>query len=165
MLMVHNIRVSLIIFVLGIFGGLPSMYLLGENGVMVGVFDQFFVARGLGVEFFLVVFIHGTLELTAIVIAGGAGIMLGKSYLFPGTLSRLQSFKRGAKDGVKIMIGLMPIFALAAFFEGFITRLYNDLSVLTTIIAAASVLFVLWYFILYPIRLVRRMKAQIKEVS
>ena len=90
---------------------------------------------------------------------------MGKSYLFPGTLSRMQSFKRGAKDGVKIMIGLMPIFALAAFFEGFITRLYNDLSVLTTSIAAASVLFVLWYFIWYPIRLVRKMKAQIKEVS
>lgn len=165
MLMIHNIRVSLIIFALGIFGGLPSMYLLGENGVMVGVFDQFFVARGLGVDFLMVVFIHGTLELTAIVIAGGAGIVMGKSYLFPGTLSRMQSFKRGAKDGVKIMIGLMPIFALAAFFEGFITRLYNDLSVLTTSIAAASVLFVLWYFIWYPIRLVRKMKAQIKEVS
>lgn len=163
MLMIHNIRVSLVMFVSGIFAGIPSMYLLAQNAAMVGIFDQFFAARGLGVDFFLVVFVHGTLELTAIIIAGGAGIVLGKSFLFPGTDSRLNAFKRGARDGVKIMIGLMPVFALAAFFEGFITRLYNDISVLTSFIAAISVLFVLWYFILYPIKLARKMKIETTE--
>ena len=162
-IMIHNIRVSLVMFTAGIFGGIPSLYLLGYNGAMVGVFDQFFAARGLGVDFFLVVFIHGTLELTAIVVAGAAGIVLGKSFLFPGTISRLQAFKNGAKDGVKIMIGLMPVFALAAFFEGLITRLYNDVSILTTIIVSLSVLFVIWYFIIYPIRLARKLKKDFNE--
>ncbi|HUM67158.1 MAG TPA: stage II sporulation protein M, partial [Chitinophagaceae bacterium] len=60
------------------------------------------------------------------------------------------------KDGVKIMVGLMPVFGLAAFFEGFITRLYNDISILTTIITSLSVLFVVWYFIIFPIQLGRR---------
>lgn len=55
-----------------------------------------------------------------------------KAFYFPGTIKRMEAFKQGAKDGVKIMIGLMPVFALAAFFEGFITRRYNDVSVLTT---------------------------------
>lgn len=163
MLMIHNIRVSLMMFISGIFAGLPSMYLLGQNAAMVGIFDQFFVANGLGVEFLMVVFVHGTLELTAIIIAGGAGIVLGKSFLFPGTLSRMQSFKNGAKDGVKIMIGLMPVFGLAAFFEGFITRLYNDLSILTTLIASLSVLFVIWYFLIYPVRLARKIQVQTQE--
>ncbi len=162
-LMIHNIRFSLLTFVSGIFCGVPSMYLIAKNAAMVGIFDQFFAARGLGVQFFLVVFVHGTLELTAIVITGAAGIILGKSFLFPGTIKRLSAFKRGAKDGVKIMVGLMPVFGLAAFFEGLITRLYNDISILTTAIVSLSIVFVIWYFIIYPIRLSKRLAVQINE--
>ena len=91
------------------------------------------------------------------IIATAAGLVLGKSFLFPGTIKRIDAFKQGAKDGVKIMIGLIPVFALAAFFEGFITRLYNDISILTTAVFALSVLFVIWYFIIYPIRLGRKL--------
>ncbi len=155
-LMIHNIRVSLLMFASGIFAGIPSLYLLAQNAAMVGIFDQFFAAKGLGLQFFLVVFVHGTLELTALIISGAAGVIMGKSFLFPGTIRRIDALKQGAKDGVKIMIGLMPVFGLAAFFEGFITRLYNDISILTTIITSLSVLFVVWYFIIYPIQLGRR---------
>lgn len=162
-LMIHNIRVSFLMFVSGIFAGVPSLYLSIQNAVMLGTFDQFFTARGFGLDFWLVVFVHGTLEITAIILASAAGIVLGKSFLFPGTIRRLDAFKQGAKDGVKIMVGLMPVFALAAFFEGFITRLYNDISVLTTIIFGLSVLFVIWYFILYPIRLSKKMAVQLNE--
>jgi len=160
-IMINNIRVSFLMFAAGIFCGIPCLYLLAENSVMVGIFDQYFTAKGFGIDFFLVVFIHGTLELTAIIIAGAAGLILGKSFLFPGTIKRMTAFKQGAKDGVKIMIGLMPVFALAAFFEGFITRLYNDISIFTTIIFALSVLFVIWYFIVYPIRLAKKLSLQL----
>ena len=160
-LMIHNIRVSLLMFASGIFAGIPSLYLLSQNAAMVGIFDQFFAAKGLGIQFFLVVFVHGTLELTAIIISGAAGLILGKSFLFPGTIKRIDALKGGAKDGVKIMIGLMPVFALAAFFEGVITRLYNDISVLTTIVTSLSVVFVIWYFVIYPVRLGRKMTAQL----
>ena len=108
--------VSLLMFASGIFACIPTLNFLAQNAAMVGIFDQFFAAKGLGAQFFLVVFVHGTLELTAIIIAGAAGLILGKSFLFPGTIKRLDALKRGAKDGVKIMIGLMPVFALAAFF-------------------------------------------------
>ncbi|MGK2863588.1 MAG: stage II sporulation protein M [Chitinophagaceae bacterium] len=162
-LMIHNIRVSFLMFASGIFAGIPSLNFLVKNAAMVGIFDQFFAAKGLGLQFFLVVFVHGTLELTAIIISGAAGIVLGISFLFPGTIKRIDALKKGAKDGVKIMIGLMPVFALAAFFEGFITRLYNDLSVLTTIITSLSVVFVIWYFVAYPIRLGRKMAKVINE--
>jgi uncharacterized membrane protein SpoIIM required for sporulation len=162
-IMINNIRVSLLMFASGIFCGIPSLYLLAQNSVMVGIFDQFFTAKGFGLQFFLVVFIHGTLELTAIIIAAAAGLILGKSFLFPGTVKRMTAFKQGAKDGVKIMIGLMPVFALAAFFEGFITRLYNDISILTTIIFALSVIFVIWYFIIYPIKLAKKLSLQLNE--
>ncbi len=163
MLMIHNIQVSLLAFISGILCGVPSLYMLCQNAVMVGVFDQLFATHELGIEFWLVVFVHGTLEMTAVIIAVGAGIVLGKSFLFPGTIRRIDAFKQGAKDGTKLIIGLMPVFGLAAFFEGFITRLYNDVSVLTTIIFSISVLFVIWYFIIYPIRLGRKMRVQLHE--
>ncbi|MDZ4810119.1 MAG: stage II sporulation protein M [Bacteroidota bacterium] len=162
-LMIHNIRVSFLLFVSGIFCGIPSLYLSIQNAVMLGTFDQFFTARGFGVDFWLVVFVHGTLEITGIILASAAGLVLGKSFLFPGTARRIDAFKQGAKDGVKIMIGLLPVFALAAFFEGFITRLYNDISILTTLIFVLSVLFVVWYFIIYPIRLGKKLLLQLNE--
>ena len=162
-LMINNIRVSFLAFGSGIFCGIPTIYILCENSIMVGVFDQLFAAKGLGMDFWLVVFVHGTLEITAIIIAAASGIVLGKSFLFPGTIRRIDAFKQGAKDGVKMVIGLMPVFALAAFFEGFITRLYNDISILTTVIFSLSVLFVIWYFIIYPIRVAAKMKMQLNE--
>lgn len=162
-IMINNIKVALLMFVSGLFCGVPTLYKHAETSAMVGIFDQFFAARGFGIDFWLVVFVHGTLEITALIISTAAGLVLGKSFLFPGTIKRMEAFKQGAKDGVKIMIGLMPVFALAAFFEGFITRLYNDVSVLTTIIFALSVIFVVWYFILYPIRLHKKLSVQLNE--
>lgn len=163
-IMVNNIAVSLRMFASGIVFGIPCLYDLAKTGVMVGVFDELFASNGLGIDFWLVVFVHGTLEIAAIILAGAAGLIMGKSYLFPGTIKRVSSLKQGAKDGLKIIIGLLPVFALAAFFEGFITRLYNDISILTTIIFALSVVFVIWYFIVYPIRLGKKLSLpQIEE--
>lgn len=162
-IMINNIKVALLMFVSGIFCGIPTLYKHCETSAMVGIFDQFFAARGFGIDFWLVVFVHGTLEITALIISTAAGLILGKSFLFPGTIKRMDAFKQGAKEGVKIMIGLMPVFALAAFFEGFITRLYNDISFLTTAIFALSVIFVVWYFIIYPIRLSKKLSMQLNE--
>ena len=162
-IMINNIQVSLRFFVEGLFCGIPCLYQLSTEAARLGVFHQFFAARGLGVQVFLVVFVHGTLELTAIIIAAAAGLVLGKSFLFPGTIKRLSAFKQGAKDGVKMVIGLIPVFVLAAFFEGLFTRLYNDISILTTIIVSLSVLFVIWYFIIYPIRLSKKLAVQLNE--
>lgn len=162
-LMIHNIRVDMMIFVSGIFCGAPSMYLEGSNSVMVGAFNQLFYENGLGVDFWLVVFVHGTLEMTALILSATAGFVLGKSYLFPGTIKRIDSFKQGAKDGVKIVIGLIPVSALAAFFEAYVTRLYNDASLITSMVFILSVLFVIWYFIIYPIQLGRKLKSRLNE--
>lgn len=157
-IMINNIRVSFFFFISGIFCGIPTMYKLAETGAMVGVFDQLFASKGLGLEFWLVVFVHGTLEITSIILAGAAGFILGKSFLFPGTKKRIDALREAAKDGVKIMIGILPVFTLAAFFEGLFTRLYNDASWFTTLITTASVIFVIWYFVLYPIKLLRGAK-------
>lgn len=162
-IMINNIMFALRMFAFGLFCGIPALYLHAKTGVMVGVFNELFAAHGLGADFWLVVFVHGTLEITAIILTGGAALVLGKSFLFPGTLKRLEAFKQGAKDGVKIMIGLIPVFAVAAFFEGLFTRLYNDLSFFTSAITVLSAIFVIWYFIIYPIRLRKKIAPAIQE--
>ncbi|MEZ4829658.1 MAG: stage II sporulation protein M, partial [Bacteroidia bacterium] len=119
----NNIQVSFLAFVLGIFCSLGTIYVLFKNGLMLGAFFMLFHTEGLIWEALPVIYIHGTLELSAIVIAGGAGFMLGNSILFPGTYTRIYSIQRAARDGVKIIVGLVPVFLLAAFLESYITRL------------------------------------------
>jgi uncharacterized membrane protein SpoIIM required for sporulation len=150
---VHNVQVSFMIFVMGILGGLGTIWMLFKNGVMLGAFQYFFFSKGLGWKSVLVIWIHGTLEISSIIIAGGAGLVLAKSLLFPGTYKRLPSLKKGARDGIKMMIGLVPVFIMAAFLEGFITR-YSQMPIwLSIFILISSAGFIGWYFIIYPIRL------------
>jgi uncharacterized membrane protein SpoIIM required for sporulation len=151
----NNIYVAFRTFVFGIFASFGTMAMLFYNGVMLGSFQYFFYERGLLLDSILKIWIHGTLEISAIVIAGCAGLTVGNSLLFPGTYSRLESFRRGIKQGLKIAIGLVPVFIMAGFLESFITRL--TLSPLVSgLIILASASFIVWYFILYPISLNRR---------
>ncbi len=152
----NNINVSFMAFIFGIFFSLGTGYILFQNGVMLGVFQYMFFDHGLLVKAMLVIWIHGTLEISAIIIAGAAGLTLGNGFLFPGTYSRLVSFRRGARKGLKMTIGLIPVFVAAGFLESFVTR-YTDMPVwLSLAIIGSSLFFVIWYFFLYPIQLSRR---------
>jgi len=124
----------------------------------VGVFEFMFFHHHLGWQSVLVIFIHGTLELSAIVIAGFAGLTIGNSILFPGTYTRIQSLKFAAKDSVKIIISLVPVFIVAAFFEGFVTRHTGMPLWLNLTILLSSASFIVWYFVIYPIRVSKRVK-------
>ncbi len=117
---------------------------------MVGAFQYFFYEQGVFRESFLTIWMHGTLEISAIIIAGAAGITMGKGFVFPGTLSRLRSFQITARRGLKIMIGLIPIFIIAGFIEGYITR-YTELpDLFRGLFIFSCLVFVLWYFVWYP---------------
>lgn len=153
---INNIQVSFYCYVGGIFLGVGSLYLLIRNGVMLGVFQYLFFTHGLGWKSILVIWIHGTLEISSIVIAACAGIILGKSILFPGTRTRLASLRKGAKDGIKIMVTLVPVFIVAAFLESFVTRHTGMPLVLSLFILLSSLSFILGYFIFYPIYLHRK---------
>lgn len=145
----NNIGVSFNTFALGIVGSLGTISMLFRNGVMLGAFQYFFYERDLLMASILKVWIHGTLEISAIVIAGAAGLVMGHSLLFPKTYSRLTSFKEGAKKGLKMVIGLVPVFVVAGFLESFITRLSLH-PVVSSIIILVSASFIVWYFVLYP---------------
>ncbi len=153
----NNIYVAFRTFIFGLFASFGTMAMLFYNGVMLGAFQYFFYERGLLTDSVLKIWIHGTLEISAIVIAGCAGLTVGNSLLFPGTFSRLESFKRGIRQGLKITVGLVPIFIMAGFLESFVTRLTLP-PVVSASIIAVSALFIGWYFIWYPIILNQRIK-------
>ena len=157
----NNIKVAFLVFVSGLVLSLGTVWLLFKNGVMVGAFQYMFFAKGLGWQSVLVIWIHGTLEISAIIIAGGAGFILGNSILFPGTYKRLNSLKRGAKDGLKLMIGLVPVFIIAAFLEGFITRYSTMPKAISISILVSSFIFIVWYFVLYPNKVYKRMQTSV----
>ena len=159
-IMINNIIVSFTYFGKGIVLGFFSLESLAKESMRVGVFHYMFAAKGYAVDFVFAVMIHGLLELSAIIIACGAGVVMGLSYLFPGTKSRLTAFKEGVKDGTKIIVGLIPVLVLAAFFEGFITRHYKMPVVINAVLLLSCAALLLYYFLIYPIRLVRRRKEQ-----
>lgn len=154
----NNIRVAFMCFISGLFCSVGTLWMLFKNGVMLGTFEQLFFANDLGRRSLMVVFIHGTLEISAIVIAGSAGIILGNSILFPKTYTRIQSLIAGAKDGVKIVVSLIPVFIVAAFFEGYITRYTEMPVVLSLMILCGSLLFIIGYFVWYPRVVFRRLR-------
>lgn len=160
----NNIFVSFRTYVEGIFFSLGSYYELFRNGLMVGVFQYFFYERGLFWTSASAIFLHGALELSAIVIAGGAGIVLGNSLLFPGTFSRMDALVEAGKRSLKIAVGIVPVFIVAAIIESFVTRLYNKMpGSVHLIIIGSSFAFIIWYFILYPIKISKKNDAA--EVS
>jgi len=154
----NNIYVALLNFVAGIVFSVGTVYMLFQNSVMLGAFEGFFFSKGLGAQSILVIFIHGTLEMSSFVIASAAGLVLGNSLLFPKTYSRLNSVKKGAKDGMKLVIGIVPVLLVAAFFESFVTRHTGMPVWLSITILASSLTFVIWYVIIYPNLLYKKQK-------
>lgn len=155
----NNIRVSFIAFIFGILLSFGTVWVLLSNGIMLGAFQYFFHVHDLLFESILVIWIHGTLEISAIIIAGAAGLVLGNSILFPGTYSRRQSFMIGSKEGLKIIVSLIPIFITAGFLESFVTRHTGMPEFLSLTIILGSLSFVIWYFIIYPIKVYNKLEA------
>ncbi len=151
----NNIRVAMLCFVMGIAFSAGSLWVMLKNGIMLGSFQYFFYSKGLGWASVLVIWIHGTLEISSLIIAGAAGMIMGNSLLFPGTHSRIDSLKRGAKDGLKITVTLVPIIILAAFLESFVTRHTTMPMALSIAILATSAAFIIWYFVIYPMQVER----------
>lgn len=146
----NNVLVSFNTFVFGMFTSFGTGYLLFQNGVMIGAFQTFFFQQGLLGESMLAIWLHGTLEIWAIIVAGAAGLSLGNGFLFPGTYSRLESFIRGGKRGLKIIIGTVPVFIIAGFIEGFITRHTHVPDWIRLGIILLSLAFILFYYIYLP---------------
>ena len=156
---INNLRVGIISFILGVFGGIGTVYILFKNCIMLGSFQYFFYEKGVFWESVRGIWIHGSMEIFAIIIEAAAGLILGASILFPGTHSRLESFKQGAKTGVKILIRTFPFTFAAGFLEGFITRYSNMMpNYMSVAIILITLGIISYYYLVYPHKVFNSLK-------
>lgn len=148
----NNTKVAMYAFILGILFSVGTLYIMMQNGIMLGSFLYFFYEKDLFWESSRTIWIHGTIEISVIVIAGCAGLVLGNGLLFPKTYSRLESFKRSIKDGLKIMVSTIPFFIIAGFLEGFVTRHTEMPDWLAIAIITTSLALIIFYYVIYPIK-------------
>lgn len=153
---INNVKVALYAFGLGIFLGIGTLMILLRNGIMLGSFQYFFFEKGLLWESVRTIWIHGTIEISVIIIAGCAGLVLANGMLFPGTYSRLESFKRGVLNGLKILVSTIPFFIIAGFLEGFVTRHTEMPDWLAITIILGSLALIIFYYIIYPYQLKKK---------
>jgi len=149
---INNVKVSFLAFMAGILTSFFVGMILFRNGVMIGAFHYLFYQHGIFDHNILTIWLHGTIEISSIVLAGGAGLIFGNGLLFPGTYPRMDSLKRASMKGLKIVIGLVPFFIIAGFIESFITR-YGDMHLgLKVGIILASAFLMIYYFVFLPIK-------------
>jgi len=164
MITTNNLKVAFLTFFAGFFFTLGTHLLLFSNGVMLGSFQYFFHLKGLLITSFLGIWIHGAFEISAIVLAGGAGITAGNGFLFPGSYTRLQSMQRTVKSGLKIMMSLVPFIIAAGFLESYVTHNYQvlpDWSKWTLILFSFAV--ILFVYVFYPIYVARKHPELLEE--
>lgn len=162
---INNLYVGIKSFVLGVFGGLGTGYVLMVNGIMLGSFQYFFQEQGVLWESVRGIWIHGAMEIFAIVIEGAAGLLLGASILFPKTYSRKTSFKMGLKNGIKILISTFPFTFAAGFLEGFVTRYSNTMpNWLSVGIILLTLSIISFYYLIYPYIIQKKLKAHVSTL-
>jgi uncharacterized membrane protein SpoIIM required for sporulation len=120
-IMTNNISVSLVTFALGITAGIGTVWMLIFNGLLFGVVNAACWDAHMCLMLWSFVAPHGVLELPAIFIAGGAGLLLARGMLFPGHLPHGASIELAGAKAVRLVLGMLPILVLAGIVEGFIS--------------------------------------------
>jgi len=120
-ILTNNISVALATFASGITAGLGTVAMLILNGLLIGVISTACWQAGMSSQLWSFVAPHGVLELPAIFIAGGAGLLLARGLLFPGTLPRRDSLIEAGGRAVRLVLGVVPILVIAGFIEGYLS--------------------------------------------
>jgi len=148
-LFTHNIQVTILVFAVGIFGGLLTAALLFFNGIALGSIWWIYFSSGKQLFFWAWILPHGSLELSSIFIAGGAGFVLGRALLAPGRLTRRSAIKKAGADAVKLVLGTAPVLVMAGIIEGSISQWHGEVVSPELKLAVAFVaFFLLWTYLL-----------------
>lgn len=123
-LFTHNIQVTFMVFALGITAGIGTAALLFANGVPLGALAVEYHQSGDGVFFWAWILPHGIPELTAIVVAGAAGLILARGILAPGRRRLKDALTHEARRAARLVVGTMPVLILAGLIEGTISQMH-----------------------------------------
>lgn len=144
-IMTNNIRVAILAFISGITLGIGTIYLLIFNGLMVGALAAVFLQAGKSYVFWAYILPHGVIELTAIFIAGGAGLYMGYRIFVPGIYTRRHRLIETAKESAQLMLGTIPLFVIAGIIEGYITPSTLPLGLKYVVAMVTLVLLMIYY--------------------
>jgi uncharacterized membrane protein SpoIIM required for sporulation len=145
-IMTNNLAVSFVTFASGIAFGLGTFFYLYVNGMMLGVIAAACHQYGMSVALWSFIAPHGSLELPAILIAGGAGFRLGSSMLFPGSLRWKDSVARGGIEATRLVSGVIPMLVIAGTLEGFFSPSLAPVWLKFTVGGLLFVLLLSWLF-------------------
>jgi uncharacterized membrane protein SpoIIM required for sporulation len=143
-IMTNNLTVSFTMFAAGIIGGLGTVYLLAMNGVVIGVIGAACWQAGMSLQLWSFVAPHGALELPAVFIAGGGGLLLARGLLFPGELPRREALAFYGGQGVRLALGIIPLLLVAGTLEGFFSPSYLPVAAKFACSAAVGGLLILY---------------------
>lgn len=143
MIMTNNIKVSILAFAGGMTAGILTLLLMIYNGLMLGIAAAIVGRDGLStaVNFWAFVAPHGVIELTAIFIAGGAGLVLAYAMINPGEYPRRVALREAGKEAVKLMLGVASLLVVAGLIEGFFSPMNIPEVIKFTVAGVEAVLF------------------------
>jgi uncharacterized membrane protein SpoIIM required for sporulation len=121
LIMTNNIQVAILAFAGGTLLGVFTLYLLAQNGLMLGIVAGAAQALGFASNLWGFVAAHGVIELSVIFIAGGAGLQLGWSVIRPGLFTRRAALLLAARRAAQLLLGCIPLLVIAGTIEGFIS--------------------------------------------
>lgn len=147
----NNLEVGAKCYIYGIFAGIGTFIFFLKNCIMIGTFQYLFYEQNVFWKSVRGIWIHGSMEIFAMVIEAACGFILGASILFPKTFSRINSFKMGFKNSFKIFLSTLPFTISAGFLEGFITRYSIDMpNWLSSFIILFTLGVISFYYLVYP---------------
>jgi uncharacterized membrane protein SpoIIM required for sporulation len=149
---INNLRVGAMMYISGLLVGLGTFYILMGNAIMVGAFQTMFYNENVLWKSVQGIWIHGSMEIFAMVIEAALGFALAASFMFPGTYTRLKSFSIGFKDTFKIYLTTVPFTIFAAFLEGYVTRFAIEMGAFAAFSIILITLFLIsFYYLIYPV--------------
>lgn len=149
MIMTNNIKVAMLAFVSGITFGIVPIYLLLFNGLLVGALAAVYYQADSSYAFWAYILPHGVIELTAIFIAGGAGLHMGYRLLVPGRYARRHQFLEAAKESAHLLLATIPLLFIAGIIEGYITPSSLSLEAKYIVAGGTLLLLIAWYLLGY----------------
>jgi uncharacterized membrane protein SpoIIM required for sporulation len=152
---VNNVQVSIVAFAAGVLGCVVTALLLAYNGANLGFAAGLFISAGESAKFFGLIAPHGLLELSAVVVAGAAGLRLGWTVIDPGDRTRSEALAFEGRRSVTIVLGLIVAFAVAGLIEGFVTG--SDLPTALRVGLGVAVFLAFWLYVIVQGRVAESM--------
>ena len=148
----NNAQVSILAFALGFAFGLPTLMLLVHNTAVMGAMIWLYHGQGLTIDFLGWLAVHGTTELFAILLAGAAGLHIGRSMAFPGTRPVAQAAAEAGRRAATVMTGVVLMMVVAAVLEAFPRQLVDNTPGRFAIGGFMLVFWLVYFFALRPRR-------------